>query len=115
MRGPLFQTRYQSTATGNSNYGWNVSGATTGVTLTSIVDRIDYSNDTSTASSRSTLTTSRLNHSATSGVLNKRRQKGGNFGWFGGGSTAGAPPPLVATVDRIDFSNDTGTASVRGS
>jgi hypothetical protein len=31
-------------------------------------------------------------------------------GWFGGGAT----PTTISTVDRIDFSNDTGTANVRG-
>ena len=31
-----------------------------------------------------------------------------NYGWFGGGSGP------VATVNRIDFSNDSSTASVRG-
>ena len=30
-------------------------------------------------------------------------------GWFGGGNS-----PEVSTVDRIDFSNDTGTANTRG-
>jgi hypothetical protein len=33
-----------------------------------------------------------------------------SFGYFGGG---GFPGPL-STVDRIDYSNDTATASVRG-
>ena len=32
-------------------------------------------------------------------------------GWFGGGRTS-IPSP-VSTVDRIDFSNDTGTANIR--
>jgi hypothetical protein len=32
-----------------------------------------------------------------------------NYGWFGGGS-----PGLTTTVDRIDFSNDSAAASVRG-
>ncbi len=31
-----------------------------------------------------------------------------NYGWFGGGF------PAVATVDRIDFSNDLATATARG-
>ena len=31
------------------------------------------------------------------------------FGYFGGGS-----PGSLSTVDRIDYSNDTATASVRG-
>ncbi len=35
-----------------------------------------------------------------------------NYGWFGGGFALG--PNQVATVDRIDFSNDSVTASPRG-
>ena len=31
-----------------------------------------------------------------------------NYGWFGGGI------PAQSTVDRLDFSNDLATASVRG-
>ena len=31
-------------------------------------------------------------------------------GWFGGGNT----PTVISRVDRIDFSNDTGTANIRG-
>jgi hypothetical protein len=34
-----------------------------------------------------------------------------NYGWFGGGANY---PSRVSTVDRIDFSNDTGTANIRG-
>ena len=33
-----------------------------------------------------------------------------DYGWFGGGSGAS----IVSTVDRIDYSNDTATASLRG-
>jgi hypothetical protein len=33
-----------------------------------------------------------------------------NYGWFGGGSI----PAVTATVDRIDFSNDSVSASPRG-
>jgi hypothetical protein len=34
----------------------------------------------------------------------------GSYGYFGGG----AAPGSVSRVDRIDYSNDTATASVRG-
>ena len=117
VRGPLSASLYALKATGNSNYGW-FGGGFFGPSLTSTatVDRIDFSNDSSTASQRGSLNAppvGRFRLAATSGVLNIRRQKAGNFGWFGGGDTP--TPAVVATVDRIDFSNDTGTASVRGS
>ena len=36
-----------------------------------------------------------------------------NYGWFGGGYNPSLPV-LKSTVDRIDFSNDSATASPRG-
>jgi hypothetical protein len=111
VRGPLSSARYRLAATGNSNYGW-FGGGTPGPGV--IIDRIDFSNDSVQASPRGSLATSRNSHAATSGVLNIRRQKAGNYGWFGGGF---APSPVggsYSTVDRIDFSNDS-TTVVRGS
>jgi hypothetical protein len=112
VRGPLSSTRYYSSAAGNSNYGWFGGGWLPGATAT--VNRIDFSNDTGTASPRGSLSLARIQLAATSGVLNIRRQKAGNYGWFAGGF---APSPVggsYSTVDRIDFSNDS-TTVVRGS
>jgi hypothetical protein len=101
---------YLFAATGNSNYGW-FGGGLNGPTPVATVDRIDFSNDSVTASPRGALTSpGRYGLAATSGVLNIRRQKAANFGWFGGGAF-----PPVATVDRIDFSNDLVSALARGS
>jgi len=111
-RGPLSAVRSSLAATGNSNYGWFGGGYTP--TTVSTVNRIDFSNDSSTASPRSPLSLARASTSATSGVLNIRRQKAGNFGWFGGGSAPGLQPTNRSSVDRIDFSNDSSTASPRG-
>ena len=66
----------------------------------STVDRINYSNDTATASAKGPLSAGRYHHAATGNA---------SFGYFGGG----APGPL-STVDRIDYSNDTATASPKG-
>ena len=35
-----------------------------------------------------------------------------NYGWFGGGTAAAQSS--ISTVDRVDFSNDSVTASLRG-
>jgi len=67
--------------------------------ISSIVDRIDFSNDTGTANIRGSLSSARYSLAATGNS---------NYGWFGGGSG-----PL-STVNRIDFSNDSSTASTRG-
>ena len=100
VRGPLSSTRSREAATGNSNFGYFGGGRTTpSTTNISTVDRIDYSNDTATASVRGPLSRTLQNFEATGNS---------NFGYFGGGS------PTTATIDRIDYSNDTQIASVRG-
>jgi len=71
-------------------------------TQLSIVDRIDYTNDTTTASVRGPLTLARYGLAATGNS---------NFGYFGGGFNS---PPLESTVDRIDYSNDLSSALLKG-
>ena len=112
-RGSLSLARYFLASTGNSNYGW-FGGGLNGPLST--VDRIDFSNDSSTASPRGSLSLGRSRPAATSGVLNIRRQKAGNYGWIGGNHYYVPPFTSVffSTVDRIDFSNDSVTASPRG-
>ena len=87
-----------------ANYGWFGGGLTSiplnPITPSGTVDRIDFSNDSVTASSRTN-----LNISATAATGNS------NYGWFGGGTPS---PVIPSTVDRINFSNDSVTASVRG-
>jgi hypothetical protein len=101
-RGPLSLARQLLAATGNSNYGW-FGGGSPGI---STVDRIDFSNDSSTASPRGPLSLGRSSLAATGNS---------NYGWFGGGYSPGTPTgTAVATVNRIDFSNDSSTASPRG-
>jgi hypothetical protein len=104
-RGPLSLSRSRLAATGNSNYGWFGGGVSP--STTAVVDRIDFSNDSATASPRGPLSLARYNLAATGNS---------NYGWFASGSdTATAPvSSLYATVDRIDFSNDSSTASIRG-
>ena len=105
-RGSLSRSlRSGSAATGNSNYGWFGGGSSpTPTSPYSTVDRIDFSNDSGTASSRGALSLARYNPAATGNS---------NYGWFGGGGL-GSPLTYYSTVDRIDFSNDSATASPRG-
>jgi hypothetical protein len=98
VRGPLSSTRYSHSATGNNNFGWFGGGSGPNV---SIVDRIDYSNDTSIASVRGPII-GRQDSAATGNS---------NFGYFGGGFRNG---PNVSDVSRIDYSNDLATATIRG-
>ena len=111
VRGPLSSTRYQVAATGNSNYGWFGGGLISSPSQFSRVDRIDFSNDSVTASIRGPLSAVRRFSAATSGQAKGpaiKLQKAGNYGWFGGGFA------VSDRVDRIDFSNDSFTASIRG-
>jgi len=106
-RGSLIAARGYLAATGNSNYGWFGGGWIPGATgSVSTVDRIDFSNDSASSSPRGPLSSVRYGTAATSGVLNIRRQKAGNYGWFGGGEAYPTTSTLYATINRIDFSND---------
>ena len=82
-------------------YGYFGGGRPTPDTPFSTIDRIDYTNDTATASVRGSLSVARQSLAATGNQF---------YGYFGGGQ----PAPYKSTVDRIDYSNDTATASVRG-
>jgi len=100
-RGSLSQARQNLAAVGNSNYGWFGGGDIPTPARVATVDRIDFSNDSVTASPRGgTLSAARRNSAATGNS---------NYGWFGGGTTAAGSSGTVATVDRINFSNDSAT------
>jgi hypothetical protein len=98
VRGPLSSARSALAATGNSNFGYFVGGGTTNI------DRINYSNDMVILLKKGT-TSSLKNSSGATGNI--------NFGYFGGGIPP-IPAGTLSTVDRIDYSNDTQTTSLRG-
>ena len=104
-KGPLSSVKYNFAATGNSNFGYFGGGRNDTITPSdySTVDRIDYSNDTATASPKGPLTSAKRGSGATGNS---------SFGYFGGAGTY--PGPILSTVDRIDYSNDTATASLKG-
>jgi hypothetical protein len=90
------------------NYGWFGGGKAVSplpLPVYSRVDRIDFSNDSTTASIRGPLSLQRYDLAATGNS---------NYGWFAGGNSTASPRTTHATVDRIDFSNDSTTASIRG-
>jgi len=87
---------------GATNFGY-FGGGTPGPVST--VDRIDYSNDTATASVKGPLSLARYLLAATGNS---------SYGYFGGGNSPSQSPSQVSTVDRIDYSNDTATASPKG-
>jgi len=103
VRGPLTVGRMGVAAVGNQNFGY-VAGQS--IPMISNIDRIDYSNDTATATPKGTLTAARGYMSATGNA---------NFGYFGAGQVF-VPNTFteLTLVDRIDYSNDTATASPKG-
>ena len=140
VRSNLSSPRQRIGATGNSNFGYFSGGGTPSPGEFSTVDRVDYSNDTSTATTRSPLTLARLNFNGVSptsfggatdftptqqffDIQSMRRIEDttnasvkkralGSFGYFANGGIGGNV--YLTRVDRIDFSNDTTTASQRG-
>ena len=69
------------------------------------MDRLDYASDTVAMAPKGPLVTARTEHAATGDA---------NFGYFGGGQNVNDPNGL-ATIDRVDYSNDTVSASPKGS
>ena len=137
-RGPLSSARVNAGSAGNANYGWWTGGTTP--TITSLVDRIDYNNDTVSATVRGTLSGVRFGTAGTSNYV--KSEKGvilaakipftevwsvntftnqgnwlgvpGTYGWYGGGFPG--TPTMTTQIDRIDFANDSPTAATtRGS
>lgn len=106
VRGPLSSARYSLAATGNTTYGWFGGGFVSGPTNFTRVDRVDYSADTATASVRGPLSLGRWGLAASGS---------NSYGWFGGGYAFTTPAPTYySRIDRVDYSLDTATASVRG-
>lgn len=107
-RGPLSISRIDLSALGTANDGWfGAGGISSAPWDVSLIDRITYATDTATASVRGQLTTVLKQYATTSDNT--------TYGWFGAGyNSAGAPLYNVSTVQRIQYSTDTATCSVRG-
>jgi hypothetical protein len=123
-KGSLNVSRETHGATSNANFGYFGGGWTS----LSSVERIDYSNDTATASLKGPLSVGRSLFSAAgardngnfvgpSVVSNGPVQTGQqNYGGyiFGGAGDPSLSPAVNQPTQRIDFINDTFTATVRG-
>ena len=103
-KGPLNASKYDVMGAGNANYGYFAGGGT-GVPINdpSVVERLDYANDTATMSLRGPLSGTRMKDDAATA--------NGSHGYFAPG---GPGLPNKQSIDRVDFSNDTVTASPRG-
>ena len=115
-RGPLNTGRYRHGATGNTTQGYFIGGQPSPITT---IERIDYSNDTATATFVAPIITN-VNNSMTGAFSSQANAlpqtlSQGTVGSYGSAYCAGGEAPgTVTTIQRIDYSNDTATASVRG-
>jgi hypothetical protein len=107
-RGPLSLARNALASTGNDDFGWfgggNVPASPAPFFITT-VDRITFASDTGTAPARGPLSSGRHRLAATGND---------NFGWFAGGANPTFPSISISLINRITYSSDTSTASVRG-
>ena len=85
----------------STSYGWMTAGINSGVVYSTLV-RITYASDTTTASSRGTLSVGRYSFAASFNT---------SYGWYGGGTTI---PGQTSIVDRLTYTTDTAVASARG-
>ena len=101
--GPLKNGRSFHAGTGNQNFGYFMGGRTdVSPGYSSLVDRIDYSNDMLEASPKGPLIAGKSYTGATGNA---------NHGYIGGGPD----PNMNALVARVDYANDTATIPARGS
>ena len=100
-KGPLNVSRFANTATGTLDYGWFAGGRNNSYTSAMrLVDRIDYSSDTTTADQKGNLSASKSYHSAAGNA---------SYGWQIGGMTN--VPSSTRHIDRVDYANDTAQAA----
>lgn len=98
LRGNLARTIANSAGTSDSSFGW-----VTGGNSNSRIDRIEFANDTASASIRGPLNETRGLHGFA----------GNNtYGWAMGGCST-FPSPVLSSVERITYANDTATGSPR--
>ena len=83
----------------STSHGYAFGGWTSTEPYSTVVNRIDYGNDTSTASPKGPLSVGRRQHSAVGNV---------NYGYAGGGYN-GPSWNQMSIIDRVDYSSDTGT------
>ena len=85
-------------------FGYFAGGKASGP-LRSTVDRVDYSNDNTTATAKGALPAVRY-YMAPAGNR--------SYGWFTGGNSAGYPTNSLSTVYRLDYGSDSTSPTPKG-
>ena len=101
-KSPLPENRYNHASTGNASYAW-IGGGNPG-TLSSVT-KLDYANDTSSPAPKGPLSRK---------VYNVDSTGNNSYGYLAGGQNPDLPNNGYSFVDRIDYSNDTATATPKG-
>ena len=107
-RGNLSLARQALAGAGNADYGWHAGGYGWPAPdyIRSVVDRIDYSNDSVTTTPKGYLSVKRRGLSGTGNA---------SYGYYSGGyNVVPGGNNWVTNIDRIDYSNDTPTATPKG-
>ena len=100
-KGPLTALAYLNAGAGNLSYGYTAGGSTNfGATDRTQVDRVDYGNDTATASPKGPLVQGGRKLTATGNA---------SSGYWAGGTS-----PDNSVIQKIDYSNDTATSVAKG-
>ena len=97
----LIEKKRGMVAVSSSNYGYIAGGwlhFTSPPAYLCTIERLDFSTETLEAPGTYQLTSKRIS----SGTVSNS-----NYGYFGGGTDDTAPPYLVCTIDRLDFSTET--------
>ena len=103
VKGPLSAGRRYVSSVGNTNFGYTGSGTNPSVpNVRTIIDRIDYSNDSATAVAKGSMVA--MGNLYGYGAVGNQ-----NFGYFVGGYNSG----YRSEVQRVDYANDTNPTTFR--
>jgi len=110
-KGNLNYGRGRAGGAGNLTHGYIFGGSVWSNSSFSYIERVQYSNDTATTSNVSNLSNRNQWYGFSSSVGNN------SYGYTGGSDNGGAPAYTGgdSILDRLDYANDTTTASARGS
>ena len=103
-RSNVIISRKTHSGTSIQSYGYFAGGSSSAPATISATERLDFANDTSTSVEKGPLSYNVYGLAATGNA---------SYGYFGGGYSPNGPA-YTSSIQRIDYSNDTTTAAVKG-
>ena len=135
-KGPLSAAKWYMGSTSNLDYGYWTGGRNepAGNVGTSIIERLDFASDTTTASPKGYMDSAKHSTGNTSARANGmptanppvaapvqppfpypvQAHNPAGYGYFAGGYSTSPSSTVLSQTQRIDFSNDTATAVLKG-